>query len=86
MLVSGRVQGVCFRAWTRDKAKALGIVGYAKNLPDGRVEILAEGGDAVLEEFLAWCRQGPSRAEVRDIKLMEEVPQPGEYQHFAIRY
>lgn len=86
MYISGRVQGVSFRAAARDKAKAQGICGYAKNLPGGQVEILAEGEDIALQEFVAWCRQGPRLAQVRDVSLTEEEVQPGEYSHFAVRY
>lgn len=86
MYIAGRVQGVSFRAAARDQAQALGIGGYAKNLPGGQVEILAEGEAAALEEFLAWCRKGPSLAQVQDIKVTEKEVPSGEYGHFAIRY
>lgn len=61
-LVSGRVQGVFFRAGTREKAVALGIDGHAVNLPDGRVEVLAIGDAAALDGLERWLWQGPPTA------------------------
>jgi acylphosphatase len=63
-LVSGRVQGVFFRASTRDQAQQLGLSGHARNLPDGRVEVLACGDDAALALFRDWLRRGPPHATV----------------------
>ena len=63
-LVSGRVQGVFFRASTRDQALQLGLSGHARNLPDGRVEVLACGDAAALAELRGWLRRGPSYARV----------------------
>ncbi|ANB02422.1 acylphosphatase [Ectothiorhodospira sp. BSL-9] len=62
--VSGRVQGVFFRASTQVKARELGLDGYAMNLPDGRVEVVAQGPEAALESLRQWLRQGPSQARV----------------------
>jgi acylphosphatase len=72
-LVSGRVQGVYFRASTRDRARSLGITGYARNLPDGRVEVLACGAPAPVEELCAWLWHGPPAARV-DAVAVEEIP------------
>lgn len=63
-LVSGHVQGVFFRASTRTRAQALGLRGYAMNLPDGRVEVVASGGDDALEQLAQWLRSGPPSARV----------------------
>jgi acylphosphatase len=63
-LVSGRVQGVFFRASTRTEAERLGIAGVARNLADGRVEVIASGTDASLDALEAWLRQGPPSARV----------------------
>lgn len=63
-LVAGRVQGVFFRASTREQAFALGIAGHAINLPDGRVEVLAVGDAAALDALERWLRQGPPAARV----------------------
>lgn len=56
-LVEGLVQGVAFRAFTRDKARSLGLAGYVRNLPDGRVEAVAAGSDEALAEFCRWLRE-----------------------------
>ncbi len=66
-LVAGRVQGVWYRASTQRQAHALGIVGHALNLPDGRVEVLACGGERELEQLRAWLWQGPPGAMVTEV-------------------
>jgi acylphosphatase len=63
-LVSGRVQGVAFRAHTRAEALGLGLSGHARNLADGRVEVLAVGDADAIERLAAWLRQGPPLARV----------------------
>lgn len=70
-LVSGRVQGVWFRAATREQAAAQGITGYARNLPDGRVEVLACGEAAAVSRLLDWLWQGPRGAAVDDVQCSE---------------
>ena len=76
-IVSGRVQGVYFRASTRDKARELAIKGYARNLPDGRVEVLAIGADAALEVLAQWLWIGPPAARVDDVaaEILDELPE-----------
>lgn len=69
-IVSGKVQGVWFRASARDQALALGLRGYARNLADGRVEVLAAGDDASIDRMAAWLRQGPPRARVDDLERL----------------
>jgi len=64
MVVRGRVQGVFFRAATAQEARALGLDGWVRNLPDGAVEIRAEGTRRNLEMLLAWAHQGPPAARV----------------------
>ncbi|MHB1616880.1 MAG: acylphosphatase [Metallibacterium sp.] len=66
-LISGRVQGVAFRAYTQARALALGLSGYAQNLPAGRVEVLAQGDDAALDQLAQWLRQGPPAARVEAV-------------------
>ncbi len=66
-VVSGRVQGVFFRASTRRQAEALGLTGYARNLADGRVEVLACGTRERLRELEVWLWEGPPSADVRDV-------------------
>jgi len=66
-LVSGRVQGVYYRASAAERARAAGITGHARNLPDGRVEVLACGSDQAINEFIAWLWIGPAAAKVSDV-------------------
>ncbi|OOG48808.1 acylphosphatase [Rhodanobacter sp. C06] len=66
-LVSGRVQGVCYRAGTREQALGLGVAGCAKNLPDGRVEVVACGAAEALDALEHWLRQGPPGARVATV-------------------
>lgn len=63
-LVSGKVQGVFYRASTREQALALGLCGYARNLPDGRVEVVASGSALAVEALEQWLWQGPPGARV----------------------
>lgn len=76
--VSGRVQGVFFRASTQEVATRLGLTGHARNLPDRRVEVLACGEQASLKELEAWLWQGPQYAEVTDVicqsHSIEQIP------------
>lgn len=66
-LVSGRVQGVGFRYYALREAQALGVAGYARNLPDGRVEVVAEASEESLAQFEERLRQGPSFASVHSL-------------------
>ena len=66
--ISGKVQGVFFRQSAVDEATRLGLNGFARNLPDGRVEVVASGGSARLTEFIEWLQQGPPMAEVDQIE------------------
>jgi len=67
IIVIGMVQGVFFRASTLEQAQSLNLNGWVKNLPEGSVEVLAEGPRYALEQFADWCRQGPPAAEVDDV-------------------
>lgn len=69
--VSGRVQGVFYRASARQRAVELGITGHARNLPDGRVEVLACGDAAAVAQFCEWLWQGPPSARVVDVVVVE---------------
>lgn len=73
--VAGKVQGVFFRASTRERAQALGLTGFARNLADGSVDVLAVGKSEAINQLEAWLRQGPSRAEVSQL-LREDVAEP----------
>lgn len=72
--VSGRVQGVYFRAATRDTARRYGVAGWVRNLPDGRVEAVFEGPAEAVDRCVAWCHQGPPGAIVRDVAVSWESP------------
>lgn len=72
VIVAGQVQGVFFRTTTQAEARARGVSGWVRNLPDGRVEAVFEGpGDAV-EAMVDWCREGTSLADVRETEVHEE--------------
>jgi acylphosphatase len=81
--VTGKVQGVWFRVSTQDKAKDLGLVGWARNLPDGRVEVLAYGERDKLRELYEWLKVGPELAEVTELTYEEVAWQ--ELERFAVR-
>ncbi|MBM0108725.1 acylphosphatase [Steroidobacter sp. S1-65] len=72
--ISGRVQGVFFRASTRQKATELGCAGYARNLPDGRVEVLAVGEPQAVQSLVDWLWQGPPAADVKQVDVQELSP------------
>ena len=78
-LVSGRVQGVWYRASTQEQARRLGLSGYARNLADEQVEVLACGGEAAIAELEAWLWQGPSAAQVENVRcgVVDEKPPTG---------
>ena len=67
-IVTGRVQGVFFRASTRAQAQRLGVTGHARNLPDGRVEVLACGAVDAVQALCDWLWQGPGHAQVSDVR------------------
>ncbi len=73
-LVSGRVQGVFYRASTREQAQRLGLAGSAVNLPDGRVEVRAEGEAAALDALERWLHRGPPAARVDAVERLPGVP------------
>ncbi len=70
--ISGRVQGVCYRAWTQNNAHALGLTGWVRNCRDGAVEGLFSGKATRVFEMLSRCRQGPPAALVEDVTILEE--------------
>ncbi|MEO0593314.1 MAG: acylphosphatase [Myxococcota bacterium] len=68
IFITGRVQGVFFRASALERAQSLNLLGWVRNLPDGAVEVVAEGPRYALEQFVEWCNQGPPAAEVDDVR------------------
>jgi acylphosphatase len=85
LVVSGRVQGVAFRAYTVDEARRLGLAGWVRNLPDGRVEAEAEGEREALEALVRWCRRGPPAARVDDVAVTWR-PHAGDLGRFEQRH
>ena len=77
-IISGRVQGVSYRASTADEAQGLGLAGWVRNLSDGRVELEAEGPAEAIAALLAWCAKGPPAARVTDVAITELSPGGGE--------
>ena len=80
LVISGRVQGVGFRAWMQQHAMALGVSGWVRNRVDGSVEALVAGDVASVEELLRLCRRGPRMAQVDSID--EEMADPPDYPGF----
>jgi acylphosphatase len=73
--VTGKVQGVYFRATTRDEAQNRDLDGWVRNLDDGRVEAVFEGPEAAVEEMVEFCHEGSSASEVEDVDVTDEEPQ-----------
>lgn len=82
LIVKGKVQGVFYRAHTKEVADLLGIKGWVRNLPDNNVEITATAAEDVLQKFIGWCKQGPPRAKVEEV-VVEELSL-GEFNGFII--
>jgi acylphosphatase len=83
--VQGRVQGVFFRASTREQARLLNVTGWVRNLANGNVEVLAEGERELVQNLAAWCQKGPPGAVVANVHVKEEI-YTGEWDSFHIRY
>lgn len=83
--ISGRVQGVFFRASTWEVAKRLRLRGYVRNLPDGRVEAVFEGDEEKVRKAIEWCRRGPPLAIVEKVEVEWEEPK-GDFDDFVILY
>jgi acylphosphatase len=75
-LVSGRVQGVYYRATAARRASELGVRGYARNLPDGRVEVLVYGEDQSVSTFVKWLWIGSSASKVTAVEVSDALPDP----------
>jgi acylphosphatase len=85
IIVHGRVQGVFYRDSTMRKARELGLVGTVRNLPDGTVQIEAQGPVAALEGLIRWAREGPRAAVVSDLHIDYGTPVPG-HSDFIVTY
>ena len=84
LLITGRVQGVFFRASTQKQAEKLGVNGFVRNLPDGRVEVVAEGEPTAVEKLVAWCHQGPRGARIDKVDV-SKITGDHIYREFQIR-
>jgi acylphosphatase len=82
--ISGRVQGVFFRAETQRTAKGFNLNGWVRNMADGRVEALFEGEDTNVDNMIKWCHIGPPAARVEEV-LAEEEHFTGEFRDFNIK-
>ena len=69
LLIKGKVQGVFYRATAKEEADRLHITGWVKNTKDGHVEAVASGTQEAIDQFIAWCKKGPRRAEVTTVDL-----------------
>lgn len=81
--ITGRVQGVWYRASAHAEASRLSLQGYVRNEEDGSVYAEAEGEKEALDRFVAWCRRGPARAQVESVEVSESPPRG--YQGFHVR-
>ena len=84
LLISGKVQGVWYRASTQQKAQALGLCGWVRNLTDGRVEALTEGPADALDALIAWAHDGPPAARVEAVTVRWNEPS-GAFNDFEVR-
>ena len=82
--IEGRVQGVFYRAGAQQQARALGLLGWVRNTSDGAVEAVAEGPRQQVEQFVAWCRQGPVGSRVDDV-IAQWSPARAEFSDFEVR-
>ena len=84
ILLEGRLQGANFRMNTQSQATALGLVGFVRNLSDGRIEIEVQGGEAEVEQMLAWCQEEPHGSQIRSI-LYRYDETVNRYSDFSVR-
>ncbi len=85
VFVEGRVQGVFYRDSARRRAQELGLTGWVRNLPDGRVEAVLEGDASAVAATVAYLREGPPHAQVRSVEVAYE-PFTGEFSDFSVSY
>jgi len=85
IFLSGRVQGVGFRSWTKNMGEGYGLSGWVRNLPDGRVEVFVEGDEEVVAQFVWKLWEGPRSARVDRMEIVKEVP-THEEKGFYIKY
>jgi acylphosphatase len=85
VFISGRVQGVFYRASTKNMAEQLGLKGWVRNTSDGVVEAVFEGEETAVKDMISWCHKGPRSAEVSDVTV-DYTKFLGEFEEFCITY
>jgi len=85
IIISGYVQGVCFRYFTKIKARKLGLKGFVRNAPNGDVEVVAEGNEKEINELIDFCRKGPMLSCVANLKI-EYGEFKGEFDDFIVKF
>lgn len=85
VIISGQVQGVFYRASTKDKAEELGLTGWIRNKSDRTVEAIFEGEENKIKDMINWCHQGPSYSKVSNV-IVEYKDFSGGFKEFNIRY
>lgn len=85
VFISGRVQGVFYRASTKNMAEQLGLKGWVRNTSDGLVEAVFEGEETAVKDMISWCHNGPRSAEVSDVTV-DYTKFLGEFEEFCITY
>ena len=85
VIVTGRVQGVGYRAWTQDQATRLGVTGWVRNCPDGTVEAFLQGAEETVHSLLEELHRGPQLAQVNDVNV-EFTEEQGPLEEFIIHY
>ncbi len=85
LIVHGLVQGVFFRSNAKKAAETLGLKGYARNMPDGTVEVVAEGPEGKIKEFIEFCKKGPRAARVDKVNVHIEEAR-NEFEGFEVRH
>ena len=85
VIISGRVQGVWFRANTKQKAEQLGLTGWVRNTLDGKVEAVFEGEEININKMIKWCNTGPPLAKVKNVDI-NKLSSTNNYDSFIIKY
>lgn len=85
VVISGRVQGVWFRATTKQKAEQLGLTGWVRNTPDGCVETVFEGEETLVNKMIEWCHRGPPLSKVENVEVKKQEP-TNSFDGFSVKY
>ncbi|MBD3156609.1 acylphosphatase [Candidatus Peregrinibacteria bacterium] len=72
LTITGKVQGVCYRANAQTHAQKLSLTGWVRNMPDGSVKVVCQGEPSSIESFVTWCKQGPPAASVRSVNVKKQ--------------